>query len=200
MKIFGIGANYPQDGGGAGANATSPIVYLMADSALLKNGKPFFVPDWSSRTDYEAQVAVRICRLGKSIPQRFAHRYYDAVTVGINFCARHLQQQACADGLPWTIARGFDGAATIGTFLNIADVEQPLAFHLDVNSQTVQQGSTDELLFSIDALISHLSRFFTLRTGDLLFTGTPPGAGPAAIGDHLQGYIGQEKVLDFYCR
>lgn len=206
MKIFGTAGNYlPCAEGHAVTEDTpsqteAPAIYLIADSAVLKNGKPFFVPDWSSRTDYEAQLVVRICRLGKGIPLRFAYRYYDAVTVGINFCARHLQQLACHSGEPWAVARGFDGAAALGTFLPLSALKPPLSFRLDQNGQAVQQGSTDGLTWSIDALICHLSRFFTLRTGDLLFTGTPPGTGPVSIGDHLQGYLGEEKVLDFYCR
>ena len=178
-----------------------PVIFLKADSALLKNGKPFFIPDWAGRVDYEAELVVRICRLGKGIPVRFAHRYYDAVTVGIDFTARDLQQKARSQGLPWTICKGFDGSAVTGEWCIVnGEEKREMTFHLDVNGQTVQRGNTADMLFSVDELISYLSRFFTLRTGDLIFTGTPVGVGPVKIGDHLEGYLAEERVLDFYCR
>lgn len=181
---------------------SEPVIFLKADSALLNQGKPFFVPDWSERVDYEAELVVRICRLGKGIPQRFAHRYYDAVTVGIDFTARDMQQQARGEGLPWTICKGFDGSAVVGQFVPIPPVTENggLRFRLDVNGQTVQQGNSADMLYSVDELIAYLSRFFTLRTGDLIFTGTPAGVGPVIIGDHLEGYLEKERLLDFYCR
>ena len=181
---------------------SEPVIFLKADSALLNQGKPFFVPDWSERVDYEAELVVHICRLGKGIPQRFAHRYYDAVTVGIDFTARDMQQQARGEGLPWTICKGFDGSAVVGQFVPIPPVTENggLHFHLDVNGQTVQQGNSADMLYSVDELIAYLSRFFTLRTGDLIFTGTPAGVGPVSIGDHLEGYLEEERLLDFYCR
>ena len=181
---------------------SEPVIFLKADSSLLNQGKPFFVPDWSERVDYEAELVVRICRLGKGIPQRFAHRYYDAVTVGIDFTARDMQQQARGEGLPWTICKGFDGSAVVGQFVPIPPVTENggFCFHLDVNGQTVQQGNSADMLYSVDELIAYLSRFFTLRTGDLIFTGTPAGVGPVSIGDHLEGYLEEERLLDFYCR
>ena len=179
-----------------------PIIFTKADSALLKNGKPFFIPDWSARIDYEAELVVRICRLGKGIPERFAHRYYDAFTVGIDFTARDLQQQARRQGNPWTICKGFDGSAAIGRWVDKADLPplSEITFRLDINGRTVQQGCAADMLFSVDQIISYLSRFFTLKTGDLLFTGTPVGVGPVAINDHLQGFLNNQPVLDFHCR
>jgi len=168
----------------------------------LKDHKPFFIPDWSSRVDYETEVVVRICRLGKGIPERFAHRYYDAVTVGIDFTARDLQQAAREKGLPWTICKGFDGSAVIGEWVDktlFRDV-QALHFHLDINGQTVQTGCTSDMLYQIDTLISYISRFFTLKTGDLLYTGTPAGVGPVKIDDHLEGYLEERKVLEMRCK
>ena len=205
MKIFGVGMNYllhTEELDGRQYRPEEPVIFLKADSALLKNGKPFFIPDWTERVDYEAELVVRICRLGKGIPVRFAHRYYDAVTVGIDFTARDMQQKARSQGLPWTICKGFDGSAMIGDFLPLTLHPQPsvLSFHLDINGNTVQRGNSADMLFSIDELISYISRFFTLKTGDLLFTGTPVGVGPVNIGDHLEGYLGDERVLDFYCR
>ncbi|MGX8695343.1 MAG: fumarylacetoacetate hydrolase family protein [Prevotella sp.] len=205
MKIFGVGMNYllhTEELHGHQYRPEEPVIFLKADSALLKNGKPFFIPDWSDRVDYEAELVVRICRLGKSIPVRFAHRYYDAATVGIDFTARDIQQRAQRDGLPWTICKGFDGSAAIGSFVPVVSPSSMLdaRFRLDLNGKTVQQGCSADMVYSIDELISYISRFFTLRTGDLLFTGTPVGVGPVSIGDHLEGYLGEERVLDFYCR
>ena len=178
-----------------------PVIFLKADSALLNQGKPFFVPQWSERIDHEAELVVRICRLGKGIPVRFAHRYYDAVTVGIDFTARDVQRRAQAEGLPWTICKGFDGSAVVGEWWpKGGETLAGTTFRLDLNGQTVQRGCADDMVYSVDELISYLSRFFTLKTGDLIFTGTPAGVGPVSIGDHLQGFLGDERVLDFYCR
>ena len=180
----------------------TPVIFTKADSALLKDKKPFFIPDFMGRIDYEAEVAVRISRLGKTIPERFAHRYYDAVTVGIDFTARELQQKLRANGEPWDLCKGFDGSAALGEWVSVdkfRDV-QALHFHLDINGNTVQEGRTSDMLFSIDSLIAYISRFFTLKTGDILFTGTPVGVGPVHINDHLEGYIEDRKVLDFSCK
>ena len=227
MKIFAIGMNYaahtrelhnflkqPDEGAATdGRTVAEPVIFTKADSALLKPGKPFFVPDDMGRIDYEAEVVVRICRLGKNIPERFAHRYYDAVTVGIDFTARDLQKKASAAGQPWTICKGFDGAAAIGEWVpkeNLfatgiaADGElsgiQRLKFRLDKNGETVQEGSTAEMIHGVDAIIAYISRFFTLKTGDLLYTGTPEGVGPVSIGDHLEGWLEGKKVLEIKCR
>lgn len=180
----------------------TPVIFTKADSALLKDKKPFFIPDFMGCIDYEAEVAVRISRLGKTIPERFAHRYYDAVTVGIDFTARELQQKLRANGEPWDLCKGFDGSAALGEWVSVdkfRDV-QALHFHLDINGNTVQEGRTSDMLFSIDSLIAYISRFFTLKTGDILFTGTPVGVGPVHIDDHLEGYIEDRKVLDFSCK
>ena len=180
----------------------TPVIFTKADSALLKDKKPFFIPDFMGRIDYEAEVAVRISRLGKTIPERFAHRYYDAVTVGIDFTARELQQKLRANGEPWDLCKGFDGSAALGEWVSVdkfRDV-QALHFHLDINGNTVQEGRTSDMLFSIDSLIAYISRFFTLKTGDILFTGTPVGVGPVHIDDHLEGYIEDRKVLDCSCK
>ena len=179
-----------------------PVIFTKADSALLKDHKPFFIPDWSNRVDYETEIVVRICRLGKSIPEKFAHRYYDAVTVGIDFTARDWQQRLRSEGKPWELCKGFDGSAVIGDWVDkslLGDV-QNLPFHLDINGTTVQQGCTADMLYSIDRLIAYISRYFTLKTGDLLYTGTPVGVGPVHIDDHLEGYLMQQKVLEFNCK
>ena len=179
-----------------------PVIFTKADSSLLKDGKPFFVPDHLGRIDYETEVVVRISRLGKSIPEQFAHRYYDAVTVGIDFTARDLQKRLLEEWQPWEIAKGFDGAAVIGewTDKNLYQSMQGLRFALDINGERRQEGCTCDMLTSIDRLIAYISTFFTLKTGDLLYTGTPVGVGPVKIGDHLEGYLEGRKVLDFWCR
>lgn len=202
MKIFAVGLNYPQHN--KELNETlykgeSPVIFTKADSSLLKDGKPFFVPDDMGRIDYETEIVVRICRLGKAIPARFAHRYYDAVTVGIDFTARDLQKQLREKGLPWEMCKGFDGAAAIGEWVSVdkfRDV-QTLPFHLDINGKTVQEGCTSDMLFKIDEIIEYISKYFTLKTGDILYTGTPVEVGPVNIDDHLEGYIESRKVLEF---
>lgn len=205
MKIFAVGMNYIQHNkelDGALYIPEEPVIFTKADSALLKDHKPFFIPDWSSRVDYETEIVVRICRLGKSIPEKFAHRYYDAVTVGIDFTARDWQQRLRSEGKPWELCKGFDGSAVIGDWVDkslLGDV-QNLPFHLDINGTTVQQGCTADMLYSIDRLIAYISRYFTLKTGDLLYTGTPVGVGPVHIDDHLEGYLMQQKVLEFNCK
>ena len=215
MKIFAVGMNYAQHnkeiktallqqgiGSADDDRQCDPVIFTKADSSLLKDGKPFFVPDHLGRIDYETEVVVRISRLGKSIPEQFAHRYYDAVTVGIDFTARDLQKRLREEGQPWEIAKGFDGAAVIGewTDKNLYQSMQGLRFALDINGERRQEGCTCDMLTSIDRLIAYISTFFTLKTGDLLYTGTPVGVGPVKIGDHLEGYLEGRKVLDFWCR
>ena len=202
MKIFAVGMNYAQHNkelDGALYIPEEPVIFTKADSSLLKDGKPFFVPDHLGRVDYETEMVVRICRLGKSIPERFAHRYYVAVTVGIDFTARDLQRRLRDAGQPWDLCKGFDGAAAIGEWIpkeKFLDV-QALHFHLDINGRTVQEGCTSDMLFGVDRLISYISQFFTLKTGDMLYTGTPAGVGPVKIDDHLTGYLEDRKVMEF---
>lgn len=206
MKIFGIGMNYALHNKELSETliykerASEPVVFTKADSALLTGGKPFFIPDFTSQCDYETELVVRICRLGRSISQRFAHRYYDAVTVGIDFTARDLQKQLSSNGLPWDICKGFDGSAVVGRFIEKSELQCPiqdLHFHLDINGQTVQRGHTADMLFTIDEIVSYISRYFTLKMGDLIFTGTPAGVGPVSIDDHLEGWIEDQKLLSF---
>lgn len=179
-----------------------PVIFTKADSALLKDGKPFFLPDFMGQIDYETEIVVRICRLGKSIPARFAHRYYDAVTVGIDFTARDMQRKARAEGRPWDICKGFDGSAAIGEWVDVSKFRdiQAIHFHLDINGKTVQEGCTSDMLFKVDEIIEYISRFYTLKTGDILYTGTPAGIGAVSIDDHLEGWIEDRKVLEFNCK
>lgn len=205
MKIIAVGMNYAQHNKELGYTQENrePVIFMKPDSAILKDGKPFFVPDFSHEVHYETEVVVRICRLGKNIAPRFAHRYYDAVTVGIDFTARDLQRKFREAGNPWELCKGFDNSAAIGTFISLEQAGgdlQNLDFHLDIDGCEVQRGNTADMLFKIDDIIAYVSRFMTLKIGDLLFTGTPAGVGPVSVGQHLQGYLGGEKLLDFHIR
>ena len=225
MKIFAIGMNYAahnQELHGTLKRPDEPVIFTKADSAILNQGKPFFVPDHLGRIDYETELVVRICRLGKNIPERFAHRYYDALTIGIDFTARDLQKKASEAGQPWTICKGFDGSAAIGEWIPkeklLTDPDAPcsqsglqsLHFHLNIQTEedrqlgregkTVQEGCTSDMLYNVDEIIAYISRFFTLKTGDLLYTGTPAGVGPVHIGDRLEGWLEQRQVLAFNCK
>ena len=205
MKIFAIGMNYTEHNKslhGTLSKPERPVIFTKADSALLNNGKPFFIPDHLGRIEYETEVVVRISKLGKTIPQRFAHRYYDAVTVGIDFTAREMQKKLREAGQPWELAKGFDGSAVIGEWVDIRKFRdiQALHFRLDLNDKTVQEGCTSDMLYKVDEIISYISQYFTLKTGDLLYTGCPTDCGPVNIDDHLVGYLEDRKVLDFHCK
>ena len=205
MKIFAVGMNYIQHNkelDGTLYKPETPVIFTKADTALLRSHKPFFIPDDMGRIDYEAEIVVRISRLGKTIPQRFAHRYYDAVTLGVDFTAREWQQQLRKAGLPWDLCKGFDGSAAIGDWIDVHKLRdiQALRFRLDINGCTVQEGCTSDMFFQVDELIAYISRFFTLKTGDILYTGTPAGTGPVHIDDHIEGYIEEQKVMEFNCK
>lgn len=205
MKIFAVGMNYREHNkelDGALYKPEAPVIFTKADSSLLKPGKPFFVPDFMGRIDYEAELVVRISRLGKTIAERFAHRYYDAVTLGVDFTARDLQRKLRSEGLPWELCKGFDSSAAIGEWVDKAKFlsVQRIGFRLSVNGETRQIGQTADMLYTIDQLIAYVSRFFTLKTGDLLYTGTPAGIGSVQIEDHLEGWLEDRKVLDLRCK
>ena len=201
MKIFAIGLKYDANNKEMKRTFESdePVLFMKPDTALLKDGKPFMLPDFSKEMHYETEIVIKINRLGKNIAMQFAHRYYDEITVGIDFTARDLQQKLKERGLPWEISKSFDNSAAIGKFIPKSEIEeiQNLNFHLDINGKTVQQGNTQDMIYSVDKIISYISIFFTLKIGDLIFTGTPSGIGPVAINDHLQGYIEDRKLLDF---
>ena len=203
MKIIAVGMNYASHNKEMfhTLELQEPVIFMKADS-VLKDGKPFFLPDFSSNIHYETEIVIKISRLGKNIAETFAHRYYDEVTVGIDFTARDLQARLRSMKMPWELCKAFDNSAAIGKFLPLADLGDvnKLPFHLDINGQTVQQGNTNQMIFSIDKIVAFVSRFFTLKMGDLIYTGTPEGVGPVKIGDHLQGYIGNRLLLDFKIR
>ena len=176
-----------------------PVVFTKADSALLTGGKPFFIPAYTQQCEYETELVVRINHLGRSIPERFAHRYYDEVTVGIDFTARDMQERLRSEGLPWDLCKGFDGSAVVGRFVPLSRFTsvQDLHFRLHINGRMVQQGHTAKMIHRVDKIVSFLSQYFMLKTGDLIFTGTPAGVGPVAIEDHLEGFLEDEKLLEF---
>ena len=205
MKIFAVGMNYLEHNKelhGSLFKPEEPVIFTKADSAVLKDHKPFFIPDHMGRIDYETEIVVRISKLGKNISERFAHRYYDAVTVGIDFTARELQKKLRAGGKPWDLCKGFDGSAALGEWVSLDKFRdiQALHFHLDITGNTVQEGCTSDMLYRVDQLIAYISQYFTLKTGDILYTGTPAGVGPVHIDDHLEGYIEDRKVLEFNCK
>ena len=204
MKIIAVGKNYAEHAfefDGTVDRPQVPLIFMKPDSAIIKNGKHFYVPDFLGRVDYEAEIVVRINKLGKSIPVRFAHRYYDAITVGIDFTARDMQRGLIERGEPWDLSKGFDGSAVLGEFCPVENVDiNNVDVSLTIDDNVVQQANTSQMYFSVDEIIAYVSRFCTLKTGDLIFTGTPAGAGEAKIGTHLKGYIGENKVLDFHVR
>ena len=204
MKIIAVGMNYANHNKEMHHSLllSEPVIFMKPDSALLKDGKPFFIPDFSSEIHFETEVVVRINKLGKNIAEQFAHRYYEEITIGIDFTARDLQAELRKKGLPWEICKGFDQSAVIGDFVPLSengDIQQ-LDFHLDIDGETVQKGNTSEMTFSVDKIIAYVSRFFTLKIGDLIYTGTPAGVGSVKIGNNLQGYLGDRKLLDFFVR
>ena len=204
MKIIAVGMNYATHNKEMHnpSELSEPTIFMKSDSSLLRDGKPFFIPDFSSEIHYETEIVIKIDRLGKNIAERFAHRYYNEVTVGIDFTARDLQSRLRSQGLPWELSKAFDNSAVMGTFVPVKEVGNVncLPFHLDINGQKVQEGNTADMLFAVDKIISYVSKFFTLKIGDYIYTGTPAGVGPVKIGDHLEGYIYDRKLLDFHVR
>lgn len=201
MKILAVGLNYRSHNleMKRTIQTQEPVVFMKPESAQLKDNKPFFIPDFSNEIHYETEMVVKIDRLGKHIDEKFAHRYYNEVTVGIDFTARDLQQNLKNKSLPWEISKGFDGSAAIGNFIPKEEFEniQSINFHLDINSRTVQKGNTKDMIFSVDKIIAYVSQFFTLKIGDLIYTGTPAGVGPVKKDDHLEGYLENHKLIDF---
>ncbi|MFW5754636.1 MAG: fumarylacetoacetate hydrolase family protein [Marinilabiliaceae bacterium] len=200
MKILCIGRNYENHAKELkNPVPTEPVVFMKPDSALLQNNDPFILPDFAQSFHHEVEIVVRINRLGKHIEERFASRYYEDIALGIDFTARDLQEELRGKGLPWEKAKAFDRSAVLSPFVSkeqYTDLNN-LNFHLDINGETRQQGNTSNMIFSIDQIISHVSKYFTLKIGDLIYTGTPEGVGPVAIDDQLQGFIEGEKFFDF---
>lgn len=198
MKIICIGRNYAEHARELNNPVNDePVIFLKPETALLQKRMPFFIPDFSNDIHYEAEIVVKISKLGKNINEKFAHRYFDEVTIGIDFTARDLQSKLKSKGLPWETAKAFDGSAAVGTFVSKNKFEDlnNLNFSLKLNHQQVQTGNTTDMIFPINTIIAYASRFFTLKKGDLIFTGTPKGVGKLEKGDELEGFIGDETLL-----
>jgi len=200
MKIICIGRNYAEHAKEMNAAVpTEPVIFLKPDTALIKDDQPFYYPDFSKEIHHEVELVLKINKAGKNIDADFAHKYYDEIGIGIDFTARDIQAKCKEKGLPWEKAKAFDGSAPLGQFIHkkeIADITN-VHFHLNINGNEVQKGNTKDLLFSFDTIIAHVSKFFTLKTGDLIYTGTPEGVGPVKIGDRLEAYIEDKKLLSF---
>ena len=198
MKIICIGRNYVDHIRELNnAVPASPVFFLKPDSALLIRNRPFYYPSFSSEIHYEVELVLKICKVGKNIQKKFADTYFDEIGIGLDMTARDLQDSAKQKGLPWTIAKGFDQSAPIGGFLpkeNFSDLTD-IGFHLDLNGKTVQTGNSGLMIYPFDDIIAYISKFMTLRTGDYIFTGTPAGVGPVKVGDRLEAYIGDVKLL-----
>ena len=200
MKIIAIGRNYIDHAKELNNPVPSePVVFLMPDTCILSNNRPFFYPDFSDNIHYELEIVLKINRVGKNIQEKFAHRYFDELTVGIDFTARDLQKKAKEKGLPWEKAKAFDGSAPVGQFISLNEISNPnsIEFSLDINGNRVQTGNSKEMIFSFNEIIAYVSRFFSLKMGDLIFTGTPAGVGPVKIGDRLEASIEGQSLLDF---
>jgi len=199
MKILCIGRNYSEHIKEMKAETLgAPVFFMKGENALVRNDDPFFYPDFSQEVHHEVEIVLKVSRTGKHIEKKFANKYFEEITVGIDFTARDLQAECKKKGLPWEMAKAFDYSAPVGRFLPKAEFVNmyTIPFHLDINGQTVQEGNTRDLLFQFDTLIEYISKFVTLKMGDLIFTGTPVGVGPVSVGDKLEAYIGHEKLLE----
>jgi acylpyruvate hydrolase len=200
MKIICIGRNYAEHAKEMKSEIPKePVFFMKPDTALIIRNQPFFLPDFSEDIHHEVELVLKINRVGKNIEEKFAHKYYGEIGIGIDFTARDLQAKCKEKGLPWEKAKAFDGSAPLGTFISkeaFADLNA-IDFHLNINGNTVQKGNTRDLLFSFDKIIAYVSRFVTLKKGDLIFTGTPEGVGAVKLNDYLEAFIGTEKLLAF---
>lgn len=201
MKIICIGRNYvahvhelkneiPQE----------PVFFMKPDSSLLRNNDPFYIPEWSNEIHHEIELVIKINRLGKNIGKQFAHRYYDEIGLGIDFTARDIQNKLKEKGLPWEKAKAFDQSAVLGGMFidkTVFPDQHNISFKLKINGNMVQDGNSELMIFSFEEIISHVSKYVTLKIGDLIYTGTPAGVGPVKIGDHLEGFLEDKKILDF---
>lgn len=198
MKIICVGRNYAAHAKELNNPVEAdPVIFLKPETALIAGRLPFFYPSFSNDVHYETELVVRICRTGKNIDEKFAHRYYDSVSLGFDFTARDLQSKLKAKGLPWELAKSFDQSAPVGEFIsmeNIKDIND-IHFSMQLNGEVKQNGHTAMMLFSVDKIISFVSSFITLKKGDYIFTGTPEGVGPVKIGDKLEAFLGDKSVL-----
>lgn len=203
MKIICVGRNYAEHAKELNNPVNEqPVIFLKPETAQLQKRQPFFLPDFGSEIHHEAEIVVKICKLGKNIEEKFAHKYYDELSIGIDFTARDLQSSLKSKGLPWELAKAFDSSAPTGQFIPKTEFEyiSEIKFSLNKNGQTVQSGTTADMIFSVDYIIAFVSKYFTLKKGDLIFTGTPKGVGPVQKGDTLEGFIGERKLLTVQVR
>ena len=203
MKIIAIGRNYAEHAKELNNPIpTVPVIFMKPDTAILKDNKPFYHPEFSTDIHHEIELVLKISKEGKHIAQKFADSYFDEIGLGIDFTARDIQQKHKEKGLPWELAKAFDNSAPISKFIPKSEFKDlsNLSLRLNLNDNTVQEGNTKDLLFSFEHIISFVSQYITLKKGDLIFTGTPKGVGKVNIGDHLCGYLEDEKLLDFYIR
>ncbi|HZY36356.1 MAG TPA: fumarylacetoacetate hydrolase family protein [Mucilaginibacter sp.] len=203
MKIIAIGRNYAEHAKELNNPVPGvPVIFMKPDTALLKENKPFYHPDFSEDIHHEIEIVLKICKEGKNISEKFAANYFDEIALGVDFTARDIQSRHKEKGLPWELAKAFDNSAPVSAFLpktQFADLRN-LNFGLDVNGQTRQLGNTSFMLFSFEYIIAFVSKYITLKKGDLIFTGTPQGVSKVVIGDRLEGYIEDQKMLDFYVK
>jgi len=200
MKIICIGRNYIEHAKELkNPIPKNPVFFLKPDTSLLIKNRPFFYPDFSKDIHYETELVIKIKKNGRHIDEKFAAGYYEEIGLGIDFTARDLQQNCKQKGLPWEIAKGFDFSAPISEFVKLDDLENKndILFRLELNEKTVQKGNSTDMIFSFDQIISYISKFITIKMGDLIYTGTPAGVGPVKIGDQLTGYLENRKMLDF---
>ena len=199
MKIIGVGKNY---GDNPSQRPSEPIIFTKPDTAILRKNQDFYFPTFTKEINYEVEIVVKIDREGKNITEKFAHKYYQEIGIGIDFTAKDLIEKYKSQGLPWDLAKGFNGSAPISEFVNKEEFASlnNINFHLNINGETKQKCNTKEMFYNIDELIVFVSQYYTLKKGDLIFTGTPSGIGPIAIGDRLEAYIENTKMLDFHVK
>ena len=203
MKIIAVGRNYAEHAKELNNPVPAlPVIFMKPDTALLKDNKPFYHPDFSQDVHHEIEVVLKISKEGKHISEKFAQNYFDEIALGVDFTARDIQQRHKEKGLPWELAKAFDGSAPISTFVPKSQFENiyNINFKLDVNGENRQTGNTANLLFSFEYIIAFVSQYITLKKGDLIYTGTPAGVAKVAVGDRLEGYLENEKMLDFYIK
>ncbi len=203
MKIIAIGRNYAEHAKELNNPVpTVPVIFMKPDTALLKDNKPFYHPEFSQDVHHEIELVLKVCKEGKHINEKFAGNYFDEIGLGIDFTARDIQNKHKEKGLPWELAKSFDGSAPVSTFIPKADFEDlyNIDFKLDINGETRQIGNTKDLIFSFERIIAFVSQYITLKKGDLIFTGTPEGVSKVSVGDHLEGYLAGNKLLNFYVK
>ena len=203
MKIIAIGRNYAEHAKELNNPVpTLPVIFMKPDTALVKDNKPFYHPDFSEDVHHEIELVLKVCKEGKHISEKFAGSYFDEIGLGIDFTARDIQNKHKEKGLPWELAKSFDDSAPVSTFIPKADFEDlyNIDFKLDINGETRQIGNTKDLIFSFERIIAFVSQYITLKKGDLIFTGTPEGVSKVSVGDHLEGYLSGNKLLNFYVK